>query len=257
MPGRARSIRIATVLIAAYLLAARPPALQGQIDPLDVALLQRLDSVMTGLVAGRTVRGAALVVERDTGVIFQRGYGSPGTNSRIPVDPEQTVFRAASLSKLFVTTAVLQLEEQGRVDLAENVDRYLRHLSVSTDRDRPITLHALLTHTSGIENRMLGALVARPEALISLDSFFRRRPPRQVTPAGEGFQYSNTGMALAGYIVEQVSAEPFDRYVDSHILQPLGMIHSSFLQPIPPPLAAAIGDPERSARAPQIGRAHV
>lgn len=247
MPCRISSVRTAVAIVAACTTVGLPPALHSQTD---ADQLHHLDTTLTGLVAIGSVRGAALVVVRDTGVVFQRGYGSPGPDRRVTVDPEQTVFRAASLSKLFVATAVLQLQEQGRVDLGENVDRYLRGMSVSADGQRPITLHALLTHTSGIENRMLGALVARPEALISLDSFFRRRPPRQVSPAGEGFQYSNIGMAFAGYLVETVSGASFDRYAERHILAPLGMLHSSFQQPIPPALAAAMGDSAQVTGAP-------
>ena len=243
-------ILVPSALTVAGLLTLGSAALSAQAIPDDATILRRLDSVISRQQSTGKVRGAALVVMRDTGTIFQRGYGRPGTDSLESVDPETTVFRAASLSKLFVATAVLQLVETGRARLDEDVNHYLKGFRVSAPGRPPITLEALLTHTSGIQSRMLGALVARPEALIPLDRFFRQRPPQSVESAGAGFSYSNIGMAFAGYLVESISGESFDRYVEEQILRPLGMRHSSFRQPIPPELAAAMADSAHMSRAP-------
>ena len=164
--------------------------------------------------------GAVVLVQGDR-VILSQGFGG--------AEPVKTIFRIASISKLFVATAVMQLVEQGRLDLRADINTYLRGLQVP-----PTTMQQLLTHTSGLEDRFLGALVNDPKDLLPLGEYFKRAALRRVTQPGEQFAYSNHGMALAAHVVEAISGESFEQYAQQHILEPLAMPHSTFHQPPPP-----------------------
>ncbi|MEO8577873.1 MAG: serine hydrolase domain-containing protein, partial [Gemmatimonadales bacterium] len=180
--------------------------------------------------AERVPRGALVVVCGDTS-IFASGFGE--TQSGTAVDPNVTLFRAASNSKLFAATAAMQLAASGRWKLTDDVNRYL---PVSARLDdgygRQIRIADLLTHTAGFEDKFDGSLVLQNQRL-SLAGFFERNRPIRVRPAGIEVSYSNIGMALAGYAVEAASGESFDLYSKRHIFEPLGMSHSTFAQPLP------------------------
>jgi|GEM_PF-3297809 len=164
--------------------------------------------------------GAVALVQGDR-VILSQGFGG--------AEPDKTIFRIASISKLFVATAVMQLVEQGRLDLRADINTYLHGLRVP-----PTTMEQLLTHTSGLEDRFLGGLVTDPKDLLPLGDYFKRAALRRIAPPGEEFAYSNHGMALAGHVVEAISGESFEQYAQKHILEPLAMTRSTFHQPPPP-----------------------
>jgi CubicO group peptidase (beta-lactamase class C family) len=178
-----------------------------------------------------------LVVVKDDMIFFQQGYGQVSDEGSAPVTPDQTLFRAASVSKLVTTTAVMQLVEQGRLNLDADVNTYLTRFQLENNYSLPVTVRRLLTHTSGLEDRLFGNTVPSADQLVSLGDYFATHVPRRIRPPGEQIAYSNTGMALAGYLVEAVSGLPFDEYVELNIFQPLGMTRSSFQQPYPVHLA--------------------
>ncbi|HXQ17304.1 MAG TPA: serine hydrolase domain-containing protein [Caulobacteraceae bacterium] len=183
------------------------------------------------------VAGAVVVVVKDDKVLFEKGYGYANVAARRPVDPETTLFRPGSVSKLFTWTAVMQLVQAGKLDLDADVNRYL-DFTIPPRDGKPVTLRELMTHTAGFEDRdkNLGGYSAA--ALIPLADFERGHLPARIFPPGELPAYSNYGAGLAGLIVQRVSGEPFETYVERHIFAPLGMTHSSFRQPLPPQLRA-------------------
>lgn len=184
---------------------------------------------------------AAAIVVKDGRVVFEKGYGYTNFEKTKLVTADKTVFFAASVSKLFVATAVMQLAEQGKVKLDANVDDYLRGFQLGNKYGKPVTLADLLTHTSGLDDHMLGAEIPITNPPVALGEYFSRNPPPRVRPPGQQINYSNHGMALAGYVVEAVSGVPFYEYVEKNIFAPLGMTHSTFRQPVPAPLRADIG----------------
>ncbi|HXL99787.1 MAG TPA: serine hydrolase domain-containing protein, partial [Rhizomicrobium sp.] len=185
------------------------------------------------------VAGAAIVVVKDDKVLFQKGYGYADVAAARPVDPQTTLFRLASLSKLFTWTAVMQQVELGRLDLDRDVNAYL-DFRIPDTWPRPITLRDLMTHTSGFEETSKNTYAPDARAMPALGDLLKSWVPERVYPPGEVSAYSNYGAALAGYIVQRVSHERFEDYVARHILQPLGMRHATFLQPVPQPLAASL-----------------
>ncbi|HUI62552.1 MAG TPA: serine hydrolase domain-containing protein, partial [Steroidobacteraceae bacterium] len=144
-----------------------------------------------------------------------------------------------SVSKLLTWTAVMQQVESGKLNLDADVNTYLDFRI--PDRDgRPVTLRNLMTHTPGFEETAKHLFVQDANHIPTLGDTLKRWVPERMYPPGEVPAYSNYGAALAGYIVERVSGEPFDKYIEHHILQPLGMEHSTFTQPLPKSLQAGM-----------------
>ncbi len=168
---------------------------------------------------------------KDGNVLLQKGYGYADVKAKKPVDPLTTIFRLASISKLFTWISVMQLEELGKLDLDTDVNHYL-DFQIRPKFNRPITLRNLMTHTGGFEEVLDDIILTDSRKSVSLrDDLFHNQPMR-LFPPGEIPAYSNYGVGLAGYIVQRASGEPFEQYVEEHIFTPLGMTHSSFHQPL-------------------------
>ncbi len=195
-----------------------------------------LDGFMPYALQAGDVAGAVVVVVKDGQVLVEKGYGVADVDRRTPVDPKVTLFRPGSVSKLFTWTAVMQLVEQGRLDLDKDVNAYL-DFQIPATWPKPITLRHLMTHTAGFEETLKHLGTYDPKSLLKLDALIKAWVPTRIFPPGEVSAYSNYGAALAGYIVQRVSGETFDDYVAQHIFQPLAMTHSSFAQPLPDALA--------------------
>jgi CubicO group peptidase (beta-lactamase class C family) len=218
--------------------AAPPVAAPSAAPALTRADLEAwLDGFLPYALQNGDIAGAVVVVVKDGQVLLQKGYGYADVASRRPVDPHKTLFRAASISKLFTWTAVIQLVEQGKLDLDKDVNAYLDFRIPPRD-GKPITLRNLMTHTSGFEEHVKNMSAKPPAALMAFDIFERTQTPTRIFPPGETPAYSNYGAGLAAYIVERVSGERFDDYVARHITGPLGMTDTTFAQPLPRRLVA-------------------
>jgi CubicO group peptidase (beta-lactamase class C family) len=194
-----------------------------------------LDALMPSQLRNRNIAGAVISVVKDGHVLFQKGYGYADVEEKKPVVPDQTLFRPGSISKLFTATAVMQLVEQGKLDLDRDVNEYL-DFPIPATYPEPITLRQLLTHTGGFEETLKNLFVAHATDIKPLRTYLVSEMPARIFRPGKIPSYSNYGFTLAGYIVERVSGEKFERYVEAHILKPLGMSHSTFDQPLPPQL---------------------
>ncbi len=182
--------------------------------------------------------GAVISFVQDGRIILAKGYGHADIDEARPVDPGRTLFRVASVSKLFVGTAVMQLVERGDLDLDADVNTYLSEFTIPDTFAEPITLRHLLTHSAGVEERVIGVDPDLPEDIVlPLAQLLQDLFPARVRPPGRVASYSNWGVTLAGHIVERVSGLSFAEYVDRNILAPLQMARSTYLEPVPAPLA--------------------
>jgi len=195
-----------------------------------------LDALIPSQLRNRNIAGAVISVVKDGQVLFQKGYGFADVEDRKPVLPDQTLFRPGSISKLFTATAVMQLVEQGKLDLDRDVNDYL-DFTIPKTYPEPVTLRQLLTHTGGFQETLKNLFVAHENDIKPLRTYLVNEMPARIFPPGKIPSYSNYGFTLAGYIVERASGEKFERYIENHILKPLGMNHSTFDQPLPPQLA--------------------
>lgn len=171
---------------------------------------------------GSNVAGGSVVLVKNGETLLSKSYGYADIENGVPVD-SNTVFEWGSAGKLLVWTSIMQLVEQGKLDLNADIrgylpDNFFRKLKY----DSPITMYNLMHHNAGWED--VGALfVVSPKDVLSLEEILRESEPNQVFKPGDVVAYSNYGAALAGYIVERISGQPFYEYVDNNIFAVLGM----------------------------------
>ena len=187
-----------------------------------------LNSFMHNEMRAFHVPGAVVMIVSNGEILLSRGYGVSNLETGEHVHPNKTLFRMGSISKLLTTTAVLQLAEQGKLNLQDDVNRYLKTFQIDDPFPAPVRVFNLLTHTSGFDERNLGSAALKESDVIPLGKYLAKRMPPVVRPPGDVISYSNHGFTLAGYLVEQVSGMPFADYVHQNILKPLGMNRSGF-----------------------------
>jgi len=191
-----------------------------------------LDGYVPYALKAGAIPGAVVVVVKDGQPLTMRGYGYSDLKAQKPVDPELTLFRPGSVSKLFTWTAVMQLVQAGKLNLDADVNTYL-DFKIPPKDGKPITLRNLMTHTPGFAETAKYLIDFGEKKPDSLGKVLSRAVPDRIYAPGSMPAYSNYGASVAGYIVERVSGEPFDSYVENHIFKPAGMTHSSFDQPLP------------------------
>jgi CubicO group peptidase (beta-lactamase class C family) len=231
-----RIFRLSRLTLAALfaLLSHAAIAQQPELNADNIAgLLNPLMGEWTGKHRGP---GAVVIVVTRDKQIFADGYGMADYAAKRPFTADATLVRPGSISKLFTAIAVMQLVDAGKLDLDRDVSGYIDFTIPLPDGGVPVTLRRLLSHRAGFEMHMKG-LFSRAREPEPLGQWVKKGLPHRIFPNGDVEAYSNYGFALAGYIVERVSGEPFERYVQAHILDPLGMKHSTFRQPLPEDLA--------------------
>jgi len=191
-----------------------------------------LDGFVPMQLERENIAGAVVSVVKDGKVLFAKGYGYADVEKKKPVSVDGTLFRPGSISKLFTWTAVMQLVEQGKLDLDRDVNAYL-DFKIPATWPQPITLRNILTHTAGFEETVKELFVPEDSKLVPLKDYLPKHIPERIFPPGTTPAYSNYAATLAGYIVERTSGRPFNDYVAENIFKPLGMAHSTFVQPLP------------------------
>ena len=121
------------------------------------------------------IAGASVLVMKDGNVLLQKGYGYADVKSKKPVDPASTIFRLASISKLFTWISVMQLEEQGKLNLDTDVNQYL-DFQIRPAFNKPITLRNLMTHTGGFEETLDDIIITDPKQAVSLRDYLIAQP---------------------------------------------------------------------------------
>ncbi|TVR66895.1 MAG: class A beta-lactamase-related serine hydrolase [Gemmatimonadales bacterium] len=233
--------------LALVIFVPPPPAWAAPQDPSeeaptgvqvrDATVLEAFfDGMLGAALREKGIAGATVAVVGGGEILFTKGYGWADVEARRPVDPHETLFRLASVTKLFTWVALMQLAEQGEVDLHGDLNQYL-DLRIPETFPDPITPFHLLTHTAGFEEEMRDLFAWHPNDMVPLGQWLRVNFPQRVRPPGTFSSYSNHGTALAGYLVEQVSGLSWEAYLETHLLGPLGMHRTSAREPLPEPLA--------------------
>ena len=184
---------------------------------------------------------------------MEKGYGSDVAHGASWINPRASLVRLGSGSQIFTWIAALKAIEEGKLKLNAPVNGYLpEDLQIPDEGfNQPILFRHLMSHTAGFEDRALGRrYVLAPDELTSLDDALRRLRPRRVRAAGLLSIPSDYGVALAGDVIAKAEARPFDQLIESEILKPLAMTHTSFREPysaasglpdpLSPPLAGAM-----------------
>lgn len=212
---------ILAAVLAATLLA--PPVSAQSAG--DDALAKKIDAVMTE-VYHPDGPGAAIIVRKDGKTIFRKGYALADLELGVPIEPDM-IFRLGSITKQFTAVSILMLAEQGKLGLQDEITKFLPDYPT---QGRRITVEHLLTHTSGIQSYTDMAewlpLWRKDFMLQELIDLFKNKP-MQFEP-GERWVYNNSGYILLGAIIEKVSGQTYEEFVDTHIFKPLGMKHSCY-----------------------------
>jgi CubicO group peptidase (beta-lactamase class C family) len=209
----------------------------GPSDPAELASF--LDSFIGAQLAAEQIVGAAVAVVQDDRLLVAQGYGYADLEQRTPVIADQTLFATGSTGKLFTWAAVMQLVEQGVLDLDADVNRYLSYLDaeIPPTYAEPVRVRHLFSHTAGFDN-VPGIFTTDPQELVSQGLALRALMPERVRPPDELAAYSNFGAALAGVLVEEATHTPIELYLEQQIFTPLGMDSTTLRQPLPAELAA-------------------
>jgi CubicO group peptidase (beta-lactamase class C family) len=211
-------------------LKLEAPFQMGPESPFELEAF--MDGLMEVLLDEYNTAGAVVSVVRGGEVFFTKGYGYADWEARIPVDPETTLFRIGSVSKLFVWTSVMQMVEQGLLDLDTDVNEYL-DFEIPPTFEKPVTLSDIMAHAGGFEDRVFALFTDGSEPLTPLGEIFLNQLPARVRPAGDITSYSNHATGLAAYIVERAVGTDWNEYIEASIMEPLGMKYASFRQPLP------------------------
>ncbi len=230
---------------AAEAAAQAPVATSPQLTRADLEAW--LDGFIPYAIAKGDIAGGVVVVVKDGQVLLQKGFGYADVEKKLPVDPEATLFRPGSISKLFTWTAVMQQVERGKIDLDADINQYLDFTIPPGPGGEPVTMRHLMTHTAGFEEQVKELISEEPSRLRSIEAALKDWVPERIFRAGTMPAYSNYGTALAGYIVERTSGLSFDDYLDQNIFGPLGMTKSSFRQPLPEALMAGMAQGYKNA----------
>ncbi|MCY7482977.1 beta-lactamase family protein [Paenibacillus alvei] len=193
--------------------------------PSDPKEIESFADQLFALPSLQKLPGAVFVVVKNGQILLSKGYGYADVKTKKPMDPDTTVLRFASVTKPFASAALLQLAEQGKLDVKKDISAYLGDLTIPRKVDGALTAEHLMTHTSGFDY---------PEAsddlsITSNADYVRKHMPTVVRKPGTSYSYDNFGFKLQGYLVERITGVPFYEYGMKHILQPLGMTHSSFI----------------------------
>ncbi len=175
--------------------------------------------------------GVAVLVSQNGKVIYKKAYGYADAEKKTPITPS-TKFRIGSITKQFTASAILKLQEEGKLKVTDKLSKYFPDFP----RGDEVTIHHLLTHTSGIhsytgKNDFIEKVV-KPITNEALLAYFKN-DPYDFNP-GERYQYNNSGYFLLGYIIEKISGKSYAQYLQDAFFTPLQMkntgIHSSTLK---------------------------
>lgn len=220
---------LAALGLLAGLWTPRPPQRPMRRPKLSVSDLGGFaDRFFARQMAARHVPGAVFVVVRRNEVLLAKGYGWADRERRIAVEPEHTLFRVASVTKLLTATAAMQLVESGRLGLDDPVNQHLRLFQLAANFAQPVRVRHLLTHTAGFDERLIGVARRTPPVRGDLGRYLAHNMPARLLPPETTIGYSNHGMALLGRVIENVSGREFSDYVTAKILAPLEMRRSGF-----------------------------
>ena len=202
----------------------------SSLRPSGKDIAAKVDAYMNAAVKNDQFSGSILVARGGTAII-SKGYRMANYEWNVPNTP-QTTFTLASLTKQFTGMAMMQLQEQGWLKVSDKICKYLDNCPTAW---QPITIHQLLTHTSGIENFSSlpdwdEEIAVRPTSRAGFVDVFRDLP-LEFTP-GEKFEYSNSGYYLLGLILERASGQSYEDYLQQNIFKPLGMKNTGLVNPI-------------------------
>jgi CubicO group peptidase (beta-lactamase class C family) len=187
------------------------------------SIIEKPEKLIEGLYSGLRQKpnpGIAILVSKDGKILYENGFGYADIQHKAPITPV-TTFRIGSITKQFTASAILKLQEEGKLNVSDSLSKYFPDFP----RAKEVTIHHLLTHTSGIHSYTntdsFLTKVLKPVSNEELLNYFKNYP-YDFNP-GEQYQYNNSGYFLLGYIIEKVSGKSLGQYFKENLFDPAGM----------------------------------
>lgn len=218
-PDPAPSTPVATVELAPFEPTREEAVLEAYVDGVVAAHRREHDAP-----------AVTVSVVRDGRILFAKAYGAADVEADRAADGADTLFRIGSVSKTFIWTSVMMLQERGLIDLDEDVNRYLKGLQIPQAFGAPVTMNDLMAHRAGFEDTF-GVFTYADDGEVSLTDALAATMPKRAYPPGARTSYSNWGSALAAKIVEDVAGVPYEQFLQDEILTPLAMGHTTLKAP--------------------------
>ena len=190
-----------------------------------------IDGTIASHMKSHHITAATVSIVKGGEIQLAKGYGVTDFNSNSPVDPNASLFRIGSVTKLFTYTAIMQLYEQGKLDLDDDINRYLTSYQFPSEFNQVTTIRQLMTHTSGLEASFLGGIFHRTKAeTLTIVDGLNTFKPKQVKPPGQNISYSNVGVTVLGRVIENISGVSYCKYIEVNIFNPLKMRNSDICE---------------------------
>jgi CubicO group peptidase (beta-lactamase class C family) len=210
----------------------------GPTDPREFEAF--LDTYLAEQMKAHHIPGVVFTMVKDGEVFFSKGYGYADLETQTPFDPEKTVLTTASLAKAFTAIGVLQLYEQGIIDLDADIRPYLTDFQLDASFPEPLTFANLLTHTDGFQTRLIGVLGRSEDDLPPLGELLETYMPTQIYPPGQYMTYSDFTANMAGYLTAKLAGTTFEQYMADNVFAPLGMADSTLDVHVPEALRSRL-----------------
>jgi len=213
-------------LLFSYALGQQTKVLAD--DPGVASSLRLLEKWAASQMEYRNQPGISMGIVHDRDLLWSKGFGSSDLAAKTPATP-RTIFRIASITKLFTSTAIMQLRDAGKLRLDDPILKFIPAFKI---RDGfpdapPITVRHLLTHTSGLPGEAAFPYWTDHD-FPSIGEILKALPTQEIVfPTETKYRYSNLALALAGEVVASASGETYEGYIQEHILEPLGMTDTS------------------------------
>jgi CubicO group peptidase (beta-lactamase class C family) len=204
---------------------------QGAIKSTEFPLLDKyVDGLLASIAKKEIAPGVVVLVSKNGEILFKKGYGLADIGYKIPAGTT-TKFRIGSITKQFIATAILKLQEDGKISVNDTLSKFIPDFP----RGNEVTIHHLLTHTSGIHS-----FTNRPDFMESAASSITSQKMIDLIKTdtfdfnpGDDFEYNNSGFFILGYIIEKITGKPYGEYLKETLFDPLGMkntgVHASTL----------------------------
>lgn len=189
---------------------------------------EKIDSLIEKNMLEHNIKGLSIGIVFNDKIQYAKGFGKLNEKSNDSITAE-TPFLSASISKVFVATAIMQLQEQNLLNIDEKLIRYVPEFRMKDTNYKEITIKQLLNHTSGLKEGSRYTWDRKKNTGSDIKNFCHSLKNKKLLfEPGEKFSYSNTGYVVLGYIIEKLSNQSFDNYIEENILNPLGMTNSNF-----------------------------
>lgn len=220
------------ILVLIFMILLKPITASAKVVE-GQALNSYLDKITKENFQKYKLPSLCMVVVKDGKVIYENALGYADVKNKIKADVNSSAYRIGSTSKLFTETAIMQLYEQGKINLKEDANKYLGDIKIQNKFAKKVTVENLLTHTSGIDEATNPYTAAKTEKdMISLTDFLKKHQPVVTTEPGKVCLYSNIGIDLLGHIIENVSGMKYEDYIQKNIFNILGMQNSKASLPL-------------------------